>query len=71
MGKHQYLPNDNILIVIPDEGRIVEVTKRGEKVLEFNNVLSDTEKFNAHVENGLWLPENFFKQIPGCSGDQP
>jgi len=66
MGKHQYLPNGNILIIIPDEGRIVEVTKNGEKVFEFNNIISGIEGYNGQVVNGEWVPLNYFDKIPDC-----
>ena len=67
MGKHQYLPNGNILIVVPGEGRVVEVTSRGDKVLEFNNVSQISDEFNMHIENAMWLPEEYFDSSPTCS----
>ncbi len=66
MGKHSYLPNGNILIVSPGEGRVIEVTANGDKVLEFNNVL--TEDYNSIITNGVWLPAGFFTKTPNCSG---
>lgn len=65
MGVHQYLPNGNLLLVSPREGRGIVLTRNGEKIFEFNNVLSDD--YNGLVENGLWLPENFFESMPTCS----
>ena len=65
MGTHQYLPNGNVLIVVPQEGRIIEVSETGEVVFEFNNVVS--EEFNGHVENGAWVPDDFFETLPNCS----
>jgi hypothetical protein len=65
MGTHQYLPNGNVLLVVPDEGRILEVTSHGDKVMEFNN-LSRSARYNAHVENAQWLPQNYFDQMPSC-----
>lgn len=67
MGKHQYLPTGNVLIAIPGEGRIVEVTKDGNVVMEFNNVSSASHRFNEHVENAVWIPGNYFNSIPSCS----
>ncbi|HEX2478733.1 MAG TPA: arylsulfotransferase family protein [Geminicoccaceae bacterium] len=58
MGRHQLLPNGTRIIVSPDEGRVLETTRAGELVFEFNNVYNDN--FNGHVENALWLPEDFF-----------
>ncbi len=66
MGKHQYLPNGNVLIVVPGEGRVLEVTKHGKKVLEFNNVLEDQNGLNGHVENGMWVPPDYFEKLPEC-----
>ncbi len=67
MGKHQYLPNGNILIVVPDEGRILVVTATGQRVMEFNNVSAKGDEYNGHVENGLWVPLNYFDKFPACS----
>ncbi len=66
MGEHSYLPNGNILIVSPGEGRVIEVTATGDKVLEFNNVIN--EKYNAIITSGLWLPPDFYEKLPRCSG---
>jgi Arylsulfotransferase (ASST) len=64
MGKHQLLPNGNLLIVVPDEGRVLETKRSGDLVFEFNNLFDDG--YNAHVENALWLPEGFFASFPSC-----
>jgi hypothetical protein len=64
MGKHQYLPNGNVLIVVPEEGRLVEVTKDGDPVIEFSNIAFD--EFNGHVQNGVWLPPDYFQRLPAC-----
>jgi hypothetical protein len=66
MGKHQYLPNGNVLIVVPDEGRILVVSSTGQKIMEYNNI-SATVDYNAHVENGLWVQLDYFDKIPECS----
>ena len=70
MGTHQYLPNGNVLLVVPDEGRILEVTSHGDKVMEFNN-LSRSARYNAHVENAQWVPQNYFDQTPSCPRPDP
>ena len=67
MGEHSNLPNGNMLVVSPGEGRVVEVTSRGDKVLEFNNVISDSH--NAHVQNGDWLPKDFYSKVPHCADE--
>ena len=66
MGVHQYLPNGNVLIVAPGEGRALERSPSGELVMEFNNVPAKGPKFNDHVENGVWLPDGYFAALPAC-----
>lgn len=68
MGVHQYLPNGNVFIVVPDEGRALEVTARGDYVMEYNNVSSRAAAYNEHVENGVWLPPDYFATLPRCGG---
>jgi hypothetical protein len=67
MGSHQYMPNGNLLIVVPDEGRVLEVTASGSIVMEFNNLSSRFAAYNEHVENGVWLPPGYFQTVPDCS----
>jgi hypothetical protein len=66
MGKHQYLPNGNVLIVVPDEGRFLVASSNGQKIMEYNNI-SETVDYNGHVENGLWVPLDYFEKLPDCS----
>lgn len=66
MGKHERLPNGNMLITVPGEGRVLEVTPSGRLVFEFNNIIN--ERANGHVANARWLPAGFFKTFPECSG---
>ena len=66
MGKHQYLPNGNVLVVVSQEGRVVEVSPTGDKVLEFDNLAKETG-FNGHVANGLWLAADYFEALPKCA----
>jgi Arylsulfotransferase (ASST) len=63
-GKHQLLPNGSLLIVVPGEGRVLEVASSGELVLEFNNVASTIA--NASVDNAIWLPRGYFEKVPSC-----
>lgn len=67
MGKHQYLPSGNVLVVVPGEGRVLEVTAGGSKVMEFNNVAAGAPAWNDHVENGMWFPQDYFATLPECS----
>jgi len=66
MGKHQYLPNGNVLIVTPENGRAIEVTSRGDRVMEFNNLARGAVQYNAHLENGRWYPPDYFVKLPAC-----
>lgn len=66
MGKHQYLPNGNVLVTVPEEGRVIEVTGHGDKVMEFNNLAEGLEDFNGHLQNGIWLSDSFFTAMPEC-----
>jgi len=67
MGKHQYLPNGNVLIVVPNEGRILVASPTGQKIMEYNNISAKTVDYNAHVENGIWVPTDYFDEFPECS----
>ena len=67
MGKHQYLPNDNVIIVVPEEGRILEVTSEGDKVMEFNNISSASSDYNEHVFNVMWVESDYFQTVPQCA----
>lgn len=64
MGKHQLLPNGSQLITVPHEGRVIELSKDGKLVWEFNNVF--TADTNVHVANAEWLPLNYFTKLPSC-----
>ena len=64
MGKHQILPNENILITVPHEGRVLEIKQSGELVFEFNNTF--TESLNVTVANAVLLPNYYFTEVPSC-----
>lgn len=66
MGTHQYLPNGNVLIVVPGEGRIISVSRHGDYVMEFNNLSADAPDQNEHVQNGMWVPLSYFSAVPAC-----
>jgi hypothetical protein len=68
MGTHQYLPNGNVLITVPAEGRVLLVSARGDLIMEFNNVSSKSPQLNEHVENSAWLPPDYFTHAPACPG---
>ena len=67
MGTHQYLPNGNVFVVVPDEGRVLELSPNGREVVEFNNVFRRAPAYNAHIANGMWLPEGYFSTLPSCT----
>jgi hypothetical protein len=67
MGKHQYLANGNVLIVVPDEGRVLEVSPSGSLVMEFNNLAPGSSVHNDHVQDAMWLPAGYFPAMPSCS----
>ena len=47
------------------EGRLIEVSKNGDPVIEFSNIAF--EDYNGHVQNGAWLAPEYFEQLPVCS----
>ena len=55
-----------MIIVVPEEGRVIEVTKHGRKVLEFNNTSPFGKEYNEDVENALWLEPGYFQEVPTC-----
>lgn len=63
-GKVQQLDGGAVLIVVPDEGRVLEASWSGDLIFEFNNVWSD--RVNAYVVNAVWLPSTFFDKEPSC-----
>jgi hypothetical protein len=66
-GKHQYLPQGKVLIIVPNEGRAIVSTKNGELITEFNNISIDHPHLNGHVSDGVWLPPGYFDAQPKCT----
>ncbi|HEY7640240.1 MAG TPA: arylsulfotransferase family protein [Steroidobacteraceae bacterium] len=66
MGRHQYLPNGNVLIAVPEEGRAIEVSSNGRMVMQFNNIARGKQGYNDVVSNALWLPADYFAAVPNC-----
>lgn len=60
-GKHEYLPNGNILITESQAGRVIEVSG-DEIVWEYQNIYD--EKNNAVTNKAMLLPSDFFN--PGA-----
>lgn len=63
-GKQQMLPDGSFLIVVPAEGRVLEISGDGELILDYNNI--KTDGVNARVLNADWVPEDFFTTFPSC-----
>jgi hypothetical protein len=65
MGKHQWLPNGNLLILEAMNGRVIEVNAKKEIVWSYNNLIADG-KLISIMEGAHRLPLkfdlNFFKQ---------
>lgn len=58
-GKHQVLPNGNILITSSMQGRVLIVNSKGETIFELLNEYD--KKGNVLVlSEAIWLPHNFF-----------
>ncbi|MEE9322054.1 MAG: arylsulfotransferase family protein [Granulosicoccus sp.] len=62
MGKHNYLENETLQVVVPFEGRALEFDKNGELILEINNIFS--EHHNAFLADYTLLLEDFFATPP-------
>lgn len=67
-GKHQITPGGNLLITIPNQGRVIELDRNGEIVLEFLNSFDHGSNENLLVSEALYLPEDFFEfeEFPSC-----
>lgn len=66
MGRHQYLPNGHVLIAVPAEGRVIEVSSHGRMIMEFNNLSRAGPEYNEHIDNALWFARDYFGAVPKC-----
>jgi hypothetical protein len=66
MGRHQYLPNGHVLIAVPGEGRVIEVSSHGRMAMEFNNLSRAGRDYNEHIQNALWIATDYFATVPNC-----
>jgi len=66
-GKHQLLPNGNRLVVIPEQGQVLEITPAGAIAVEFNNPVPSDLALNDDVANAVWLPTDYFETLPSCA----
>ena len=62
MGKHETLADGTVQIVVPYEGRVLEVAPDGRVLLEINSVYD--EAHNALVSDAAHLPPDFFDTPP-------
>ena len=52
------------IIRVNAEGRVIEVTAKGEMVREYNNLLDD--RYNAIITYAEFLPEGYLTTLPEC-----
>ena len=62
MGKHEYLGDGTLQLVVPFEGRTLELAPDGEVLLEINNLFSADH--NAFVADYALLAPDFFDTPP-------
>ena len=62
MGKHEYLDDGTLQVVVPFEGRVLELGPDGEPLLEINNLFSPDH--NAFVADYVLLAPDFFDTRP-------
>jgi hypothetical protein len=54
-GKHQFTDAGNLLITSAQQGRVFEVDRNGEVVLEILNTKSDSDSHNYTISEAIWL----------------
>lgn len=65
-GKHQILPNGNILLTEAEGGRVMEVTPDGQQVWERHLAWDDTQ--NVIITEARYIPNDFFDNgVPDCT----
>ncbi|WP_321491549.1 arylsulfotransferase family protein [uncultured Desulfobacter sp.] len=65
-GKHQLLPNGGYLITSTQQGRVFETNEKGDIVFEFINLFGKDKGFLA-VSEAVFLPLDYFKELPECA----
>lgn len=68
-GKHEHLPNGNILVTEPQGGRAFEVDRAGNVVWEYRNAFDDGR--NLLLNRAMVLPRDFFEPdvFASCNDD--
>lgn len=68
-GKHQILPDGNILLTEAEGGRVLEVTPEGEQIWERH--FPWDEDHNVIITEARFVPKGFFKDgIPSCDKEE-
>ncbi len=62
MGKHEWLDENTVQVVVPYEGRVLEMERGGRVLLEINNV--HDERHNGLVSDAAYLARDFFGTPP-------
>lgn len=61
MGKHEWLPNGNLLITESEKGRVFELDQQGNIVWEFINIVADG--YAGRVQGAFRLPNTFSEEL--------
>lgn len=70
MGAHSWAAADIVQIVVPYEGRVMEINLAdGDAMFEFNNRITD--KLSANVAMATWLPADYFTVDPSAFACPP
>lgn len=64
-GKQQVLPNGSVLLSATQQGRVLEIAPGGELIAEFVNLAAP--RTVGRVQNVIWLPLDFFDELPSCN----
>ena len=67
LGEHQVLPNGDVLITSPDQGRIFEVAPDKSVTFDFRNRFAEGEP-PLSVSESRFLPLDYFRDLPTCDG---
>lgn len=60
-GRHQVLPNGNVLVTVPQQGRVLEVTPDDQIAFEFLNRYRPRPGYNLLLSEARWLPSDYFE----------
>ncbi len=66
-GNHDLLPNGHVLIASALQGRAFEVSPDGKVTFDFHNIYN-AEAGSLYLSEALFLPPDYFRQLPECAG---